>query len=464
MGKGVAVSRSLQKKHGPDKKVWGKTVQTSLKGIANKAARDPKCVFRNLSGLLTRDHLRECFFSLKKKSAPGVDGVDYVSYKENLDANIGDLWNRVKLGTYKAKLVRRKHIPKGKGKTRPLGIPVIEDKLLQLAVKEILEAIYEEDFLPCSFGYRPKTGSKDAVLALTDQLHYGKVNYVVEADIRGFFDNIDHEWIIRMLKERIDDRPFLRLVQKWLKAGILEEDGKVTCPVTGTPQGGIVSPILANIYLHYALDLWFERAVKRRCKGQAFLIRYADDYVCAFQHKEDADWFYDQQVERLGKFGLEVAEEKTKVILFCRFRKEESGRFDFLGFEFYWDKGMKRKVGLRRRTSRKKLSASLGNFTEWIKKNRSVKLPILMGRLNAKLRGYWNYYGVIGNGESLNLFHSRAILILYKWLNRRSQRRSYDWEHFIAMLNRHCIEKPRITERVVRTASFNLFEVMNGSE
>ena len=249
------MSRSPQKKHSLGKKSWGNTVPTSLKGIASRAARDPKCVFRNLSGLLTRDHFRTSFFKLKKRAAPRVDQVDFEAYRENLEANIDDLWTRVRQGAYKAKLVRRKHIPKGGGKTRPLGIPTIEDKLLQLAVRDILEAIYEEVFLPCSYGYRPNTGAKDAVRDLSEGIHYGKTNFVVEADIRGFFDNIDHDWMMRMLEEKVDDKPLLRLIRKWLKAGVLEEDGNIFHPATGTPQGGIISPLLANIYLHYVLDL-----------------------------------------------------------------------------------------------------------------------------------------------------------------------------------------------------------------
>ena len=260
-------------------------------------------------------------------------------------------------------------------------------------------------------------------------------------------------------RERIDDGPFLRLIQKWLSAGILEEDGQVIDPVTGTPQGGIISPMLANIYLHYALDLWFESGVKGQCRGEAFLIIYADDFVCAFQHKEDADRFYEQLGERLGKFGLEAAAEKTKVIKFCRFQKEESGRFDFLGFEFYWGCNRDGRTGLKRRTSRKKLKNSLDNLTDWIKKQRSTKIPDLMEKLNAKLRGYWNYYGVIGNGESLNQFFHWGKRILFKWLNRRSQRRSYNWAQFSAMLEKYCLEKPRIIEQVNRTSQPKLLLV-----
>jgi RNA-directed DNA polymerase len=225
-------------------------------------------------------------------------------------------------------------------------------------------------------------------------VHRGKVNYIVEADIRWFFDNIDHEWMLKMLKERIDDGAFFSTYPKMVKSRNIK-DGGVINPITGCPQGGIISPVIANIYLHYALDLWFERVVSKNCRGQAFLIRYADDYVCAFQYEDEARRFYNSMGKRLGKFGLELAEEKAKVIYFCRFRKEESERFYFFGFEFYWSVGRTGRIGLRRRTSRMKLSASLMNFTDWIKSNRSVKIQILMEKLNAKLRGYWKYYGVI---------------------------------------------------------------------
>jgi RNA-directed DNA polymerase len=219
---------------------------------------------------------------------------------------------------------------------RPLGIPATEDKLLQVAVAKILEAIYEQDFLDSSYGYRPGRSPKEASKDPARTLLIGKYCWVVEADIRGFFDNIDHDWMIRMLEERIDDKPFLRLIRKWLRAGILETDGQVVHPVTGTPQGGIVSPVPANIYLHYALDLWLERRIKPHCRGEAMIIRFADDFVCAFQYRSDAESFYGDLGERMGKFGLEVAPDKTRILRFCRFDLTGSGRFDFLGFEYYW--------------------------------------------------------------------------------------------------------------------------------
>jgi group II intron reverse transcriptase/maturase len=330
---------------------------------------------------------------------------------------------------------------------RPLGIPAIEDKLLQMGVKRILEAIYEQDFLRCSYGYRPGVGALHAIDDLTIKLQFGRYEYLVEADIKSYFDNISHEWMVKMLEERIDDGPFLRLIAKWLKAGILEPDGEVVHPVTGTPQGGIVSPVLANVYLHYVLDLWFQKVVKKHCRGEACLIRYADDFVCAFQYEKDANRFYRVLSKRLGKFGLEISVEKTRVMKFSRYDRPGKARFDFLGFEFRWGKDRSGKPNVKRRTSRKKLRRSLKNLTQWCKENRHQRLDVLFKKMNAKLRGYYAYYGVIGNYASLQEFFREAVRILFKWLNRCSQRRSYNWKGFQELLELFKIEKPRIVGR-----------------
>lgn len=422
-------------------------MQTSLRGISNRAAKDKEHRFGNLYGLLDENFLKWCFWQLKRDAAPGVDQVDFYEYQVNLDENIADLVKRLKQKSYRAKLVRRQYIPKINGKLRPLGIPATDDKVLQFAVAKILEAIYEEDFLDVSYGYRPRTGPQDAVRDLTRKLQFGRYSHIVEADIKSFFDKIDHQWMIRMLEERINDRAFLRLIQKWLKAGILDTSGEVIHPATGTPQGGIVSPILANVYLHYALDLWFEKRIKPECKGEALIIRYADDFVCAFQYQQDAELFYQQLSERLGKFGLEVSAEKTRILLFSRSMLKQSKTFDFLGFEFRGAMSRKFKPIIRRRTSRKKLRASIAAFTEWIKTNRNKKISKLMTTLRAKYRGYWNYYGVIGNYGSLKTFYYRTRRILFKWLNRRSQRLSYNWAGFEDLLEQFLIPAPKITEK-----------------
>jgi len=418
--------------------------QTSLSGIANKAARDKAHRFRNLSGLLTVEFLWWCWSFINKRAASGVDRQDAYSYEENLLENIGALVAAVKEGRYRAKLVLRKYIPKLNGKKRPLGIPAIADKLLQVAVTKILEAIHEQDFLGCSYGYRPNIGALDAVRDLSAALKSGRYHYLVEADIRSFFDRIDHELLIKMLEQRIDDKPFLRLIRKWLKAGVLETDGKVIHPQTGSPQGGIVSPMLANVYLHYVLDLWFEETVKAHCRGAAYLCRYADDFVCAFQHETDAERFYKVLGKRLEKYGLEVAEEKTNLLRFSPLNCKESGAFEFLGFEFRWDLSPRRKPILKRRTIRKKYRASLANFREWCKANCRLPKKLLFYRLNAKLRGYYNYYGIRGNYESLADYLYQAQRILFMEMNRRSQRRSYNWKGFAELLKAFPLQKPRI--------------------
>ena len=412
-------------------------MQTSLRGIAKKAQEQKDHRFGNLYEMLNEEYLLDCWQYIRKDAACGVDRVSAKEYEENLEENIRNLVKRLERGSYRAKLVRRQYIPKGEGKTRPLGIPATEDKLLQLAVKRILEAIYEQDFLRCSYGYRPNVGPLNAVDKLTVKLQFGRYNYIVEADIRAFFDNMDHEWIVRMLEERIDDRALIRLIKKWLKAGVLDTNGQVIHPVTGTPQGGIVSPVLSNIYLHYALDLWFHKVIKKQWRGEACLIRFADDFVSAFQYQEDAERFYKMLGERLGKFKLEMSEEKTRIIPFPRHRPSGKYRFDFLGFEFYWGKDRSGKPHLKRRTSRKKLRSSIKRFTEWCKENRNLETRVLFRRLNAKLRGYYNYYGVFGNYDGLQQFFIQVKRILFKWLNRRSQRRSYNWCGFKQLLEHY---------------------------
>ena len=419
-------------------------MQTSLQGIAKKAAEQKEYRFRNLSTMLNQELLLDSWHLIRKDAAYGVDQVSAQEYEQNLVENVRQLVERLKRGGYRAKLVRRRYIPKGDGGKRPLGIPATEDKLLQLAVKRILEAIYEPDFLKCSYGYRPKVSARDAVHDLTVKLQFGSYRYVVEADIKGFFDHVDHEWMVRMLQERIDDRALVRLVKKWLKAGVLEEDGKVIHPVTGTPQGGVISPILANIYLHYVLDLWFHKVVKKQCRGEACLIRYADDFVAAFEHQADAEGFYRMLPERLGKFGLEPSVAKTKVIPFDREPPTGKGRFEFLGFEFHWGKDRKGKPHLKCRTARKRLGASLKRFAQWCRHIRNLEPWELIRQLNAKLRGYNQYYGVVGNYRGLEQFYGQALQILFKWLNRRSQRGSYTWRGFVEFLAYHRVEKPRI--------------------
>ena len=420
-------------------------MQTSLKGIAKRAKEDKNCKFRSLNREITPKLLYECFEDMNRKSSVGVDGVDYDEYKGKLDTNLRSLLERVENGTYHASLVRRHYIPKGNGKVRPLGIPTTEDKLLQRAVRTILEAIYEQDFLPSSFGYRPKRSARNAVDELQRELNFGGYNWLVEADIKGFFDNINQEKLLDMLRQRIDDESFIKLIQKWLRAGVLDTDGKVIDSLTGTPQGGVISPMLANIYMHYVLNEWFENMVKKHCKGKAYLCVYADDFVCAFEHEKDARKFYGVLPKRLAKYNLEIAPEKTKLIKFSKKESATSETFDFLGFEFRWVKArLKNSYFVLRRSAKKRFMRAIDNVEEWLKENRSQPITILIKKLNRKLVGYYNYFGVPGNYEGIKKYSYIVRLRLHKWLGRRSQRGSYTWKAFNNLLKALPLAKPMI--------------------
>ena len=418
---------------------------TSLRGIALTASLNNTHRFQNLFGELTPELLLTAWTHLNRTAACGVDKMTVEEYSLNLVDNIQLLARRVKEKSYKAKLVRRTYIPKENGKERPLGIPALEDKIVQRVVTMVLNAIYEQEFLDVSYGYRAGMSAKEAVGDLTFQLQFGRYGYVVEADIQGFFDNIDHDWLLTMLALRIDDKAFLNLIRKWLKAGILEPDGTVKHPEAGTPQGGIVSPVLANVYLHYALDLWFERVVKPHCKGEAIMCRYADDWVCAFRYKQDAERFFTVLPKRLQKFNLKVEPSKTQILRFSRFHPELKRRFSFLGFEFFWFPDRKGTPRVMRRTARKKLRAALKRMKDWIRLNRHKKKWWFFKTLNAKLRGHYQYYGVRGNSRSLWVFYEEVVKMCYKWLNRCSQRKSYPWQAFKRLLSSLNLVKPRIT-------------------
>jgi RNA-directed DNA polymerase len=425
-------------------------VQTTLQAIALKAEKQPGYRFQNLFGLLNEELLKDSWRYIRKNAAYGVDEVSAKDYELNLDGNIHQLVEDLKQKRYRAKLVLRRYIPKGNGKFRPLGIPATQDKLLQVAVKRILQAIYEQDFLDCSYGSRPNIGALDAVDDLTAKLQFENINYVVEADIKGFFDNIEKGMLLDMLAERIDDKAFLWLIKKWLDAGVLDTDGKVLHPETGSPQGGVISPILANVYLHNVLDKWFQKDVIPHCSRKAILIRYVDDFVCAFEKLGDAERFYAVLGKRLEKYGLELSAEKTRIIPFSRFNQPGKTSFDFLGFEFRWGKDRKGRPLVKKRTAPKKLRKSLERFKEWCKKSRNLRLPELFKLLNSKLRGYYQYYGVIGNFRSLQQFFHRVTLLLMKYLNRRSQRPSYNGVEFSQLLEQFGIEKPHIVKRPKR--------------
>lgn len=446
-GKDLTEVRSPHRPLVPDRVGPDHHEPTFLRAIAIKAKTHKQHRFRDLYRHLDADLLRLCWRDLNKRSASGVDGVTAGEYAEDLDTRIEGLAERLKTKRYRAKLVRRVYIPKENGKERPLGIPALEDKLVQLAAGKLLTAIYEADFLGSSYGYRPGRGAADAVRDLTFDLQYGSYGYVVEADIKGFFDHVDHDWLLLMLKERIDDGAFLGLIRKWLKAGVLEGDGAVVHPDTGTPQGGIISPVLANVYLHYALDLWFERVVKRHCRGEALILRYADDFVCAFRYRDDAERFYRGLPKRLEKFGLEVAPDKTRCLRFSRFHPSMKRRFTFLGFEFYWTPDRQGTPRVKRRTAPKKSQGACQRIKAWIRDHRHLPGREFFRGLNRRLRGHYNYFGIRGNSGALYRFYGWAITCTFKWLNRRGgKRRSFTWALFNDVLERVGIARPRITE------------------
>jgi len=447
MGKGVTVIRSLQRPLAPDKVGPEYVEPTFLQAISIKAGVAKAHRFQNLYGSLNEALLYEAWRNLNKQGAPGVDKVTIAQYEEKPGEKIKRLVERLKRAEYRSRLIRRKYIPKGKGKERPLGIPVVEDRLLQGAARLLLEAIFEQDFHDVSYGYRPKVGAQKAVKDLCYELQFGRYGDVVEADIQGFFNNIDHEWLLRMLEERVDDKPFLGLIDSWLKAGVLERDGAVTHPQTGTPQGGVISPILANIYLHYVVDQWFESGVKTQCQGRAYIIRYADDFVCAFQYQKEAEQFYRMLPKRLGKFGLKVAPEKTCIHRFSRFDPSRKRRFTFLGFEFYWESDTKGKPRVWRRTARKRLRASILACKEWVKTHRHYPLTKIIPTMIRKVRGHNNYFRAVGNISSLWIFYREAVKLLYKWLNRRSQRRSLTWDGIKRVLAAYAFPVPTQTKQ-----------------
>lgn len=421
---------------------------TSLQAIANKAKADKQHRFQNLYRCLDEELLLHCWGDLNKDAASGVDGMSAQAYAEDLHSHIGALVRKLRSKSYHAKLVRRKYIPKdGSDKLRPLGILVIDDKLVQAASTKLLSAIYEQDFMESSYGYRQGRGALDAVSDLTGDLQMGGYGHVVEVDVKGFFDNLDHAKLLEMLSLRIDDRAFLGLIRKWLKAGILEPQGNILYPEAGTPQGGLVSPVLANVYLHHVLDVWFEHVVKVHCQGDALLCRYADDWVCAFRHGTDAAAFYRVLPKRLQKFNLEAAPEKTRLLRFSRYHPSLTRRFTFLGFEFFWKEDRQGKPRVTRRTARKKLQGACRRIKEWIKLNRHLPVRKFFDGLNARLRGHYNYYGVRGNSRALSRFYEWAKDCAFKWLNRRGgKRRSYTWAEFDRVLDHVHIARPLISK------------------
>jgi RNA-directed DNA polymerase len=418
-------------------------MSTELKRIGEKARACAGLVFTTLYHHVTDiDNLRESYKALDGRKATGVDGTTKAEYGANLEENLQELSGKLKRMGYRPNPKRRSYVPKpGSDKKRPLGISCLEDKIVEEMVKRVLEPIYETEFEECSYGYRPGRSPQDCVQALGATVQQGRVSYVVEADIRGFFDHVNHEWLMKFLRKRIGDDRILRLINRMLKSGILE-DGLVKASEEGTPQGSIISPLLSNVYLHYVLDQWFSQRVIRGCKGEAYFFRFADDFVACFQYKNEAEIFRRRLGERLGQFHLQLAEEKTSCIAFGRFardnaagRGEKPGEFTFLGFTFYCGKTRNGLFKVKRRTSRKKLGQSLSKFTEWARESRKVlRKGEMFRRAKTRIVGHLNYYAITDNGKMCSTYLYLATRILFKWINRKSQRKSYTWKGFNQVL------------------------------
>lgn len=425
---------------------------TKLERIAEISAEKPRPEFTSLYHLINKEMLMQCHKELDGNKAVGIDRVTKAEYAEHLEENLTDLVRRLKNKSYKPLPSLRVYIPKSNGKMRPLGIAAYEDKIVQLAVKKILEAIYEPKFLNCMYGFRPNRGCHEAIKEVHHQIQYNWINYVVDADIKGFFDHMSHEWLMEFLKLYIKDTNLLWLIRKYLKAGVVT-NGTFEENEEGTAQGNIISPILANIYIHFVLTLWFQYIVTKVCNGRCFLVVYADDFIAGFQHKADAERYYAALKERLHKFNLELEESKSRLIEFGRFAESNSKRrtgkkpetFDFLGFTFYCSKGKtKGNFCVKLKTSRKKHTQKLKAIKEWLYRNNNLPVRDLIKKLNAKLIGHYRYYGVTYNIKKLGAFLHYTQRNLCRALNRRSQKKSYTWNGFADMLKVYPLAKPKI--------------------
>jgi len=424
---------------------------TKLERIAEISAQSKRPNFTSLYHLINADLLKQCHRELDGKKAVGIDEVTKEKYSEALDSNIEDLVLRLKNKAYKPLPTRRVFIPKQNGKLRPLGIVSYEDKIVQLALKKVLEAVYEPRFLNCMYGFRPKRGCHEAVKDVYQHLSHGKINYIVDADVKGFFDHIDHEWMMKFIEWHIKDPNILWLVRKYLKAGVMV-DGVYEDTEEGTIQGGNISPTLANIYMHNVLTLWFKLVIQKEAKGECFLVNYADDFVAGFQYKSEAEMYYAKLKERMAHFNLELEDSKSRLIEFGRFAEQnrkarglgKPETFDFLGFTFFMGKSRKGYPLPKVKTSRKKFEKSLKSFKTWLYANKEQPARMIVSQLNVKLVGYYRYYGVSFNSYKLVAFLHRVQQFLHKAMNRRGCRRTYTWNGFVDMLKVYPLAKPKI--------------------
>ena len=427
------------------------TVSPKLEQIAKVAKQSPEMALTSLAHHIDIDWLREAFRRTRKDGAVGVDGQSAEEYAKNLEGNLQSLLDRAKSGTYRAPPVRRVHIPKGDGsETRPIGIPTLADKVLQRAIAMALEAVYEQDFLDCSYGFRPGRSAHQALEVLWHDLTVVAGGWVLEVDIRKFYDALDHRHLQEIIRHRVRDGVVLRLIGKWLNAGVLE-DGQLSLPEQGTPQGGVISPILSNIYLHEVLDVWFEREVKPRLTGRASLIRYADDASIIFTCEADARRVLEVLPKRFGKYGLTLHPEKTRLVEFKRpDRRKPHGRtdrpatFDMLGFTHHWGKSRKGTWVVKRRTARGRFSRALKAVSLWCRLNRHLEVKQQWQMLCRKLTGHFGYYGIAGNSMALARFRHRVERVWEKWLNRRSERSCMPWQRMKELLKRYPLPPPRL--------------------
>ncbi len=438
------------------------TVSTKQQRIATLAKQDPQRAFISLNHYLDLAWVREAFQRTRKDGAPGVDGQTWAGYAENLEANLQVLLTRAKAGTYRAPPVRRVHIPKGPGnETRPIGIPTLEDKVLQRAVVMILEAIYEQDFYHGSYGYRPGRSAHQALDSLWKQTMQTGGGWVGEVDIRTFFDALDHGHLRGFLQQRVRDGVLLRLIGKWLKAGVME-DGCVWYPESGSPQGGVISPMLANVFLHYVLDEWFARDVQPRLRSRAFLIRYADDFVMGFTREDDARRVMQVLPQRLAKYGLTIHPDKTRLVTFRRppatmpsghARGERPGTFDLLGFTHYWARSRKGNWVVKRKTSASRFTRAVRRVAHWCRTHRHDSIDEQHRTLSQKLHGHNAYYGITGNSAALGRFREAVKRVWRKWLMRRRRGHRRSWIWFNRVLERYWLPPPVAIHSVCRVRS-----------
>ena len=437
------------------------TVSTKLHRIATLAREAPQRAFTTLAHHIDVAFLREAFRRTRKDGAPGVDGQTAAVYAEDLEQHLGSLLDRLKSGTYVAPPVRRVYIPKDdRGATRPIGIPAFEDKVLQRAVAMVLEAVYEQDFLACSYGFRPRRSAHQMLQALWEEVMRLQGGWILKVDLQSYFDTIDHHHLRRILDQRVRDGVIRRTIDKWLHAGVLEQ-GRVLHPEAGVPQGSGVAPILANVVLHTILDVWFEQVVKPRLDGEATLYRFADDIVILCATAPDAQRLLAALPKRLAKYGLTLHPSKTRLIRFTRppYAAQEPrakvptwpGTFDLLGFTHYWGRSRRGIWVVKRKTAGKRLSRALQRINAWCRSHRHAPVAWQHQQLVQKLRGHYAYYGITGNEQRLRRMQREAIRLWRKWLNRRSQRRSMRWERFARLLEHYPLPRAKIVHRAVGT-------------